>query len=169
MPFNIDRITEFLTVVQRVKWWILAASATPFVIKTSMEIFRYKPDVAIPVLENQLVQVIGIFSFFILVFKTIDNCLTLVRELNNKRVTCGIDKLTSQQIQFLLEVFRSGQRRISVGPEIFNERWFEKLTESNYIEDFFSPEVKRLHPSKLTFCVTVIGWKRLEKHVGNQL
>ena len=169
MSTNIDRITDFLSVVQRVKWWVLAAFATPFVIETLMEIFSTKPDVALPVLENQLVQMIGIFSFFILVYKSIDNCQTLVREHSKKRITCGIDKLTSQQTQFLLDVFRSGQRSISVGPKIFNERWFEKLTESNYIEFFFSPQALRLHPSNLTFYVTVNGWKRLEKHVGNQL
>ena len=169
MPSNIDRMTEFLTVIQKVKWWMLAAFATPFVIKTLMEIFSIKPDVALPVLDIQLVQMIGIFSFFILVYKSIDNCQTLVREHSKKRVTCGIDKLTSQQTQLLLGAFRSGQRSISVGPEIFNERWFERLTESNYIEFFFSPDVKRLHPSNLTFYVTVNGWKRLEKHVGKQL
>ena len=169
MPSNIDRITDFLTIVQKVKWWMLAAFATPFVIKTLMEIFRYKSDVALPVLDIQLVQLIGIFSFFILVFKSIDNCQTLVREHSKKRITCGIDKLTSQQSQFLLDVFRSGQRSISVGSIIFNERWFEKLTESNYIEFFFSPQALRLHPSNLTFYVTVNGWKRLEKHVENQL
>ena len=134
-----------------------------------MEIFRIKPDVELPVLEFQLVQLIGISSFFILVYKSIDNCLTLVRAHIKKRVTCRIDKLTSQQRQFLLDVFRSGQRSISVGPKIFNERWFERLTESNYIEFFFSPQLKRLHPSNLTFYVTVNGWKRLEKYVGNQL
>ena len=150
---------NLLTALHKIPWWVLAAFATLSVIDYFI--------VTLPFMQNLIVQGIGVSAILLLVFKGVDRGITKSKERSRSAVP-KFENLSNQQMQLLMDVYRSEVRSFEVGPNIYRKRWFEKLTENNYIE-YIRPFIIYFGDgnSNQTYKVTVNGWKSLERYARN--
>ena len=150
---------NLLTALHKIPWWVLAAFATLSVIDYFI--------VTLPFMQNLIAQGIGGLAILLLVFKGVDRGIAKSKERRRSAVP-KFENLTDQQKQLLLDVYHSEVRKFEVGPNIYMKRWFEELSEKNYIK-FFDPGFSYVGNGNLnnTYYVTVNGWKSLERYARN--
>ena len=165
MPINFERLID---VIDKIKTWVFAALAAPFISKLVVDFSSIKPtDVMSVVLENQTVLVIGIFASFALVFKVMHDGNTKLQEWRKYRVP-PFEKLTDQQRQYLIDIFNSGSYRVEVHTNTSSQQWFRELDEKGYME-FIQPLVMAMGDLYLPYNITSKGWKRVEQYVRKSL
>ena len=157
MSISLERLID---VIDKIKTWVLAGLAAPFISKLVLDFFGIKPMGALSVvLENQTVLVIGIFASFALVFKGMHDGSKKLQEWRENRVPT-LDKLTIRQRQYLVDVFNTGSFRVKVHEDNFRQQWFRELKEKKYME-----LVVIGGDSYSTYYITSKGWKRVEQYV----
>ena len=161
MSINLERLID---VIDKIKTWVLAGLAAPFISKLVVDFSGIKLTGALSsVLEHQTVLVIGIFASFALVFKGMHDGNTKLQEWRKYRVP-PLEKLTDRQRQYLIHVFNSGSLRVEVHTNTFCQQWFRELEEKNYME-YIQPLVRTMGDPYSTYYMTSKGWKRVEQYV----
>ena len=161
MPINLERLFD---VIDKIKTWVLAGLAAPFILKLVLDFFGIKPMGALSVvLEHQTVLVIGIFASFALVFKGMHDGSTKLQEWRKYRVP-PLEKLTARQRQYLIHVFNSESFKVEVHTNTYCQQWFRELEEKNYME-YIQPLVRIMDNPYSTYCMTSKGWKRVKQYV----
>ena len=118
---------NLLTALHKIPWWVLAAFATLSVIDYFI--------VTLLFMQNLIAQGIGGLAILLLVFKGVDRGIAKSKEHRRSAVP-KFENLSDQQRQLLMDVYHSGVRRFEVGSNIYRKRWFEELTEKNYIKNY---------------------------------
>ena len=163
MPINLERLFD---VIDKIKTWVFAFFAAPFILKLVLDFFGIKPMGALSVvLEHQTVLVIGIFASFALVFKVAHDGRTRLQEWRKYRIP-PLEKLTDQQRQYLIGIFNSGSYSVKVHIDTSSQQWFRELDEKNYME-FIQPLMMLGGDPYLPYIMTSKGWKRVEQYVRN--
>ena len=162
MPISLERLID---VIDKIKTWVLAGLAAPFISKLVVDFSGIKLMGALSsVLEHQTVLVIGIFASFALVFKVVHDGSTKLQEWKKYRVP-PLEKLTDRQRQYLIGVFNSGSFSVRVHTNISDQQWFRELTEKGYME-FIHPLIMFGGNPYLPYNMTSKGWKRVEQYVN---
>ena len=161
MSINLERLID---VIDKIKTWVLAGLAAPFISKLVVDFCGIKLMGALSsVLEHQTVLVIGIFASFALVFKVMHDGNTKLQEWRKYRVP-PLEKLTDRQRQYLIDVFNTGSLRVEVHTNTSCQQWFRVLEEKNYME-YIDPVIIAGGDPYSTYYMTSKGWKRVEQYV----
>ena len=147
----------WLTAIHKIAWWVAAAITVTAAIILLLVFFEAPVFSELPHKVAAGIGVVGILSFFLLLFQCIDQATKRRRP----RVSRPFDKLSDQQKQFLFHIFRQGSREFNLPAGTGSPRWLEELENWGYIE-WHSPMIFTANTPDY-YSITEDGWRRLEK------
>ena len=99
----------------------------------------------------------GILFYCLLLFRGID----LASKRRRSKVRRGINKLSDQQKEFLMQIFMRGSRDFQIPADFGSPRWLEELRNWHYIE--LHSTIMFTADSPDFYSITEDGWRQLEK------
>lgn len=155
---------SLFTAIHKIKWWVLAAFATFSVIvlvliASTSSTTQSVTKLLVEQLTNDILVQFGLIALLLLIFRMVES----IKEGLKNRVV-PFKKLTSQQQQYLMNVFRSGSSIVEVDIDTSNMQWFRELLAKNYMKFEMPPMISSADDS-LTYYVSQTGWKKIEKYM----
>lgn len=147
----------WLTAIHKVSWWVAAAIAVTAVVVLMLAYLGAPWFGQIPAMVAAGIGGAGILFGFLLVFQWID----LIHKRRSTKVARPVAKLSDQQRQFLMRIYRQGKRSFELPSGFGSPRWLEELKNWRYIE-WHSPFVITASTPDY-YSITEDGWLQLEK------
>ena len=157
MSISLDRLID---VIDKIKTWVLAGLAIPFVTKLATDYYAIKATGALVWLENPIFLGISGFSICLLVSKLTAAGAQRIGEWIKNRVP-PFEKLADNQKQFLIDGYQTGEQKLKVERKIYKKRWLKELEEKNYIKRHSGRLVEEMDKPTSTYYITKSGYLKI--------